>query len=143
MSFPGPENLPKIGEGSPERAGGYTEAAGPGCSGEDYEELNRFLEAAVRQLKSSDLTGAELLLKKASVRATSMWIASGDPSLPQPLTDLDEFRENLRRLEYQRRRPAPHPLVEVLEDVRSQFENHPYFGAGRWTETERMSRERQ
>ena len=135
MSASESKDLSNFGRENPDHAGEQREARSPGYPRGDREELDHFLEKALRQLESSDLAGAEPSLKKVSIKATSIWVASGDPTLPQPLTDLDGFRENLRRLRYGRRTPDPGPLVYLLEEIRSQFDNHSYFGTDRRTDT--------
>ncbi len=67
-----------------------------------------------------------------------MWVGSGGPALPQPLTDLDEFRENLRRLNLRWRTPDPHPLIGLLKEIHSQFGDHTHFGAGRRVDPPRV-----
>ena len=129
MTLLEPENVLGAAAKSPKSTGGRPGSTNEGRL-ENYEELDGYLEGAIRRLKIPDLAGAELLLRKASIKATSMWAGSGDPALPQPLTDLDEFRENLRRLNLRWRAPDPHPLVSLLEGIRSQFGDHTHFGAG-------------
>ena len=130
MTLLEPENVLGAAAKSPESAGGPPGATNGGRL-EDHEELDGFLQGAIRHLEIPDLAGAELLLEKASVKATSMWLGSRDPALPQPLTDLNEFRENLRRLKNLRwRTPDPHPLAGLLKEIRSQFGDHAHFAAG-------------
>jgi hypothetical protein len=51
-------------------------------SREDYEELDRLLTEADGSLVDEDLRGANEMLKKAGVKATSMWGEVGRPVLP-------------------------------------------------------------
>jgi hypothetical protein len=129
------KDLSSIGRGNLDQAGEQREARSLGYLRGDCEELNRFLEEAIQHLKNSDLASAEQRLKKVSIKATSIWVASGGPTLPQPLTDLDGFRENLRRLRYGGRTTDPGPLVYLLEEIHSQFENHSYLGTDRRADT--------
>ena len=49
---------------------------------EDYEELDRLLAEADEFLEDGDLRGANEALKRAGVKAASMWGEVGRPALP-------------------------------------------------------------
>lgn len=48
----------------------------------DYEELDALLAAADKSLKKCDLHSANESLKRASVKAATMWGGTGVPALP-------------------------------------------------------------
>ncbi len=48
----------------------------------DYEELDQLLSEADRSLEQDDLRAANEALKRAGVKATSMWGEVGQPVLP-------------------------------------------------------------
>jgi hypothetical protein len=90
-------------------------------SREDYEELDRFLMEADGSLGDEDLRGANEALKKAGLKATSMWGKVGRPVLPghvraQVLLHVPE-QEDLRKAE----RNSPELLQKNLRDLRSPF----------------------
>ena len=49
---------------------------------EDYEDLDRLLEEAEHSLGGGDLHGTNEALKRAGVKAASMWGEVGKPVLP-------------------------------------------------------------
>jgi hypothetical protein len=55
---------------------------------EDYEELRGFLTEAESLLEVRDPRGAGEALKRAGVKAATMWGGVGVPALPRPVRDL-------------------------------------------------------
>ncbi|HKH78025.1 MAG TPA: hypothetical protein VKA51_13795 [Rubrobacteraceae bacterium] len=55
---------------------------------EDYEELRGFLTKAESLLEARDPRGAGEALKRAGVKAATMWGGVGVPALPGPVRDL-------------------------------------------------------
>ena len=89
---------------------------------DDYEELDRLLEEADRYLGDGDLRGANEALKRAGVKAASMWGEVGQPVLPGHTRrlvgliwavqqDLDGPEQN-----------SPDALRKHLRELRSRFE---------------------
>ena len=90
-------------------------------SREDYEELDRLLTEADGSLVDEDLRGANEMLKKAGVKATSMWGEVGRPVLPGHVRALVrllwDVQEDLAKAE----RNSPELLQKNLRDLRSRF----------------------
>lgn len=90
-------------------------------SREDYEELDRLLTEADGSLGDEDLRGANEVLKKAGVKATSMWGEVGRPVLPGHVRALIsllwDVQEDLAKVE----RNSPELLQKNLRDLRSRF----------------------
>ena len=90
-------------------------------SREDYEELDRFLMEADGSLGDEDLRGANEALKKAGLKAASMWGEVGRPVLPGHVRALVrliwDVQEDLARAE----RNSPELLQKNLRDLRSRF----------------------
>jgi hypothetical protein len=88
---------------------------------DDYEELDRLLEEADRSLGDEDLRGANEALKKAGVKAASMWGEVGKPMLPGHTKRLVGLiwavQQDLGRLE----RNSPDELRKHLGELRSRF----------------------
>jgi hypothetical protein len=89
---------------------------------EDYEELDRLLEEANQSLGDEDLRGANEVLKRAGVKAASMWGEVGRPTLPghtrKLITLVGEFQRDLGD-------PEQDSLDELRDDIgelRSRFE---------------------
>ena len=91
-------------------------------SREDYEELDRLLTEADGSLVDEDLRGANEMLKKAGVKATSMWGEVGRAVLPGHVRALVsllwDVQEDLARAE---RNSSPELLQKNLRDLRSRF----------------------
>lgn len=89
---------------------------------EDYEELDRLLEEAERSLGDEDLREANEALKRAGVKATSMWGEVGRPALPGHTRRLvgliGAVQQDLRQPE----RNSPEALRKDLRELRSRFE---------------------
>ncbi len=89
---------------------------------EDYEELDRLLAEADGALDDEDLRGANEQLKKAGVKATSMWGEVCQPMLPghtrKLIALLWEVQEDLS---YPGRN-FPEAFRKDLRDLRSLFE---------------------
>lgn len=97
---------------------------------EDYEELDRLLEEADRSLGDEDLRGANEVLKRAGVKAASMWGEVGQPVLPghtrKLVTLVGEFQRDLGD-------PDQDSLDELRDDIgelRSRFEREAREDAG-------------
>ena len=90
-------------------------------SREDYEELDQLLTEADGSLRDEDLRGANKALKRAGVKATSMWGEVGQPLLPGHVRALVrllwEVQEELATAE----RSSPEQLQKNLRDLRSRF----------------------
>lgn len=89
---------------------------------EDYEELDRLLLGADEALEKEDLRGTNEALKRANVKAASMWGEVGQPVLPGHTRRLIgliwEVQEDLNRAE----RNNPDGLRQNLRELRSRFE---------------------
>ena len=90
-------------------------------SREDYEELDQLLAEADGSLGDEDLCGANEALKKAGLKATSMWGEVGRPVLPGHVRALVrllwDVQEDLSKAE----RNSPELLQKNLRDLRSRF----------------------
>ncbi|MBA3472338.1 MAG: hypothetical protein H0T57_03770 [Rubrobacter sp.] len=98
---------------------------------EDYEELDRLLEEADRSLADgSDLRGANEALKRAGVKAASMWGEVGRPTLPghtrRLVALIGEVQQDLGRPE----RNSTDALRGDLSQLRSRFEIEARRDAG-------------
>lgn len=89
---------------------------------EDYEELDRLLLGADEALEKEDLRGTNEALKRANVKAASMWGEVGQPTLPGHTRRLIgliwEVQEDLNSAE----RNNPGGLRQNLRELRSRFE---------------------
>ena len=89
---------------------------------EDYEELDRLLVEADRSLEDEDLRAANETLKRAGVKAASMWGEVGQPALPghtrKMVGLLWEVQGDLNRPG----RNSPDSLRKDLRELRSRFE---------------------
>jgi len=90
---------------------------------EDYEELDRLLEEADRSLADGgDLRGVNEALKRAGVKAASMWGEVGRPVLPghtrRLVALIGEVQQDLDRPE----RNSMDVLRKHLSELRSRFE---------------------
>ena len=65
-----------------------TQDGGPRRAPEDYEELSGLLTEAEGLLGEHDPRGAGKVLKRAGVKAATMWGGVGVPALPGPVRDL-------------------------------------------------------
>lgn len=88
---------------------------------EDYEELDQFLAEAHTALEDGDLREANEQLKRAGVKATSMWGEVCQPMLPihtrKLIALLWEVQEDLNYIG----RNSLETLRKDLRDVRSRF----------------------
>lgn len=85
----------------------------------DYEELDRLFLEADRFLEGEDLCGANEALKKAGVKAASMWGEVGRPRHKGKLVGLLwQVHEDLSRPG----RSSPGALRKDLRQLRSRFE---------------------
>ena len=101
-----------------------------GC--EDYEELDRLLEEVDRSLADGgELRDANEALKRAGVKAASMWGEVGQPVLPgrtrRSVTLIGEVQQDLGRPE----RSSTDALRGNLRQLRSRFEIEARRDAGR------------
>ena len=103
---------------------------------EDYEDLDRFLEQADQFLGDGDLRGTNEALKRAGVKATSMWGEVGKPVLPghtrRLVALIGEVQQDLGNSE----RNSPDRLRKDLSELRSRFEHEARRDSGK-TITER------
>jgi hypothetical protein len=88
---------------------------------EDHKELARLLEEADGLLGEGDFRGANEALKKAGVKAATMWGAVGRPLLPEPARQLDALTWEVQDTILS---PSPpvEPLRQNLSRLRSLFE---------------------
>ncbi len=97
---------------------------------EDYEELDRLLEESDRSLADGDLRGANEALKRAGVKAASMWGGVGRPILPgharRLVALIGEVQQDLGRPE----RNSTDALRGDLSQLRSRFEIEARRDAG-------------
>ena len=103
---------------------------------EDYEDLDRLLEEADQSLSDGDLRETNEALKKAGVKATSMWGGVGKPMLPghtrRLVALIGEVQQDLGDSE----RNSPDSLRKDLRELRSRFELEARRDSGKTT-TER------
>lgn len=89
---------------------------------EDYEELDRLLMEADKSLEAEDLRGANEELKRAGVKATSMWGEVGQPVLPvhtrRLIVLLWEVQEDLSHPGGN----SPEAFRKEIRELRSRFE---------------------
>ena len=89
---------------------------------EDYEDLDRLLEEADHSLGDGDLRGTNEALKRAGVKAASMWGEVGKPMLPvhtrRLVALIGEVQQDLGNSE----RNHPDRLRKDLRELRSRFE---------------------
>ena len=89
---------------------------------EDYEALDRLLEEADHSLGDGDLRGTNEALKRAGVKAASMWGEVGKPMLPghtrRLVALIGEVQQDLDDSE----RNHPDRLRKDLRELRSRFE---------------------
>lgn len=89
---------------------------------QDYEELDRLLEEADQSLGDGDLRGTNESLKKAGVKAASMWGEVGQPALPghtrMLVALIGEVQQDLGHPELN----SPATLRNDLVELRSRFE---------------------
>ena len=97
---------------------------------EDYEELDRLLEESDRSLEDGNLRGANEALKRAGVKAASMWGEVGRPVLPgharRLVTLIGEVQQDLGHPE----RNSTDALRGDLRQLRSRFEIEARRDAG-------------
>jgi hypothetical protein len=89
---------------------------------EDYEELDRFLAEADRSLKEEDLRGANEALKRAGVKATSMWGEVGRPALPGHTRQLVSLLWEVQRDLGRPGQNSPDGLRNDLRELRNRFD---------------------
>ncbi len=106
---------------------------------EDYEELDRLLVEADKSLEDKDLRAANEMLKRAGVKAASMWGEVGQTELPghtRRLVGLTwEVQEDLDHPG----RNSPDGLRKDLRDLRSRFELEARMEARKTTASVRPS----
>ena len=89
---------------------------------EDYEDLDRLLEEADRSLGDGDLRETNESLKRAGVKAASMWGEVGQPALPghtrRLVALIGEVQQDLGRPELN----SPDVLRKDIVELRSRFE---------------------
>ncbi len=89
---------------------------------QDYEALDRLLMEVDRSLAGGDLRGASETLKKASVKAATMWGAVGIPRLPPHTRSLISLSEKLQKELGHSRENHPDGLLTDLRELRRRFE---------------------
>ena len=104
---------------------------------EDYEELDRLLEDADRSLGDEDLRVTNEALKRAGVKAASMWGEVGRPALPEHTRRLaalvGEVQQDLGRPD----RNSPDTLRKDIGELRSRFGLEARRDAAQTTNEER------
>lgn len=97
----------------------------------DYEDLDRLLGEADLSLGDGDLRGANETLKRAGVKAASMWGEIGRPALPGHTRKLvaliGEVQQDLGRPEQN----SPDVLRGHIGDLRTRFELEAHRDDGR------------
>lgn len=88
---------------------------------EDYRELDRLLEDADRSLGGGDLRVTNEALKRAGVKATSMWGEVGQPALPGHTRRLVGLIGEVQRDMSHPERNSPHALRGDIGELRSWF----------------------
>ena len=89
---------------------------------EDYEELDRLLEESDRSLEDGDLRGANEALKRAGVKAASMWGEVGRPVLPGHTRRLVALIGEVQQDLGHRESNSTDALRGDLRQLRSRFE---------------------
>jgi hypothetical protein len=106
---------------------------------EDYEDLDRLLEEADHSLGDGDLRGTNEALKRAGVKAASMWGEVGKPMLPghtrRLVALIGEVQQDLGNSE----RNHPDRLRKDLRELRSRFELEARRDSGNTTIEQRES----
>ena len=106
---------------------------------EDYEDLDRLLEEAEHSLGDGNLRGTNEALKRAGVKAASMWGEVGKPMLPghtrRLVALIGEVQQDLGNSE----RNHPDRLRKDLHELRSRFELEARRDSGNTTIEQRES----
>jgi hypothetical protein len=89
---------------------------------EDYENLDRLLEEAEHSLGDGDLRGTNEALKRAGVKAASMWGEVGKPVLPGHTRRLVALIGEVQQDLGDSGRNHPDRLRKDLRELRSRFE---------------------
>lgn len=89
---------------------------------EDYEELDRLLEESDRSLEDGDLRGANEALKRAGVKAASMWGEVGGTLLPGHARRLVALIGEVQQYLGHPGRNSADALRGNLRQLRSRFE---------------------
>lgn len=88
---------------------------------EDHEELDRLLAETDRFLEDEDLRGANEALKRAGVKAASMWGEVGQPALPGHTRKLVGLLWEVQGDLSRPGRNSPDSLRKDLRELRSRF----------------------
>jgi hypothetical protein len=88
----------------------------------DYQELDRLLDEADRYLEDEDLREANEALKRAGVKATSMWGEVARPALPGHTRRLVGLIWAVQQDLGSPERNSPDALRKHLSELRSRFE---------------------
>lgn len=91
-------------------------------SREDYGELDRLLLEADGALEAENLRGANVALKKAEVKAASMWGEVGRPALPGHFRQLVGLVRDVQGDLGRSGQSALGASRKGLSDLRSRFE---------------------
>ena len=102
---------------------GHEVGRADGRAREDHEELLDLLAEAEGLLGAGDSRASSEALKRASVKAATMWGGVGVPVLPRPVRDLISLIGETQNLAARDGQPgAAEPLLERLGGIRSAFE---------------------
>jgi hypothetical protein len=95
----------------------------------DHEELKGLLNDAEGSVHRGDLQGTNEALKRAGVKAATMWGGVGRASMPQPVRDLDyltwEVQTNI-----QNPSPPVETMLQTLRGLRSRFDDEARLDDG-------------
>ncbi len=89
---------------------------------EDYKELDQLLGEADQSVRDQDLRGANETLKRAAVKAASMWGEVGRPRLPEHTRRLVDLIGEVQQDLANPGQSAPNGFPEEISELRSRFE---------------------
>jgi hypothetical protein len=100
---------------------------------EDYEGLDRLLDEARQSIEGEDLRGANETLKRAAVKAASMWGEVGRPRLPEHTRRLVGLIGEVQQDLDSPGQSPPNGFPEEISELRSRFECEARRDAGQPT----------
>lgn len=100
---------------------------------EDYKNLDRLLDEASQLIEGEDLRGANETLKRAAVKAASMWGEVGRPRLPEHTRRLVGLIGEVQQDLDSPGQSAPNGFPEEISELRSRFEFEARRDAGQPT----------